>query len=384
MKRSALLLGAGALLTGCGLAATPPQTPVHSVEKIAWHPVSIPSVRWRPVSIGPEVLLNEGGQISSVLAGPSGRIYYGTSNPLADSSTIGWINPLTNRNQWAFVPKVSPLFPRGSHLTNLNLTESAYWGSVDLVVSGSHNVWYRHWGYIGGWSSNGKFVPGAYAVPGPTVHQGNLTASVNSNFTGVEVIKLMNVVSHALSLYKLPSQEAPVSMAFDPNNSHVLWLLTSTALWQLNIASGQWNEIAALGSGDFFVSLGHWGQTLWVIDANGGIGTISQASGIHWLTTLSVSPLKAVTAGTRGLWVVSLHHLSLWRPNQPLKQWSWPKLKYPDPAAKWPVQGAQTPPDWPPIPHINPGPHNTVVLGYGTWIGQARLQVKNEPTNPVH
>lgn len=363
---------AGTLLTSCTFAAKDLRPAGTNRPVKAYRTVTIPHLTWYAVTVGPQVLMAEGTQISSVLAGPDHRIYYGTQNPLADANVIGWINPSNGQSRWTTVPAVSPPFPKGSALTNLNLTESAYWGSVDLVVAGSKTVWYRHWGYLGGWDQDDRFVTGTYAIPGPTVHDGQWTASIQTSFAGQRLLRIMNLHSQSLASYSLPDHQPVVAMAFVTARTDDLWVMTSTDLWQLNGSTGQWTLLYSLPAGDFFISLGHWNTALWVVDADGKIGTIS-GHGVHWLASLPVAPLKAVTAGHNGLWVASLHHLLWWRPGHRPKTWLWPANAYPRPASQWPTTGADTPPDWPPLPHISAGPQGTLDIGYGTWVGLASL-----------
>ncbi|MDA8195438.1 MAG: hypothetical protein M0Z53_15800 [Thermaerobacter sp.] len=355
-----------------GSPPRPAASPVASIQT-----VMVPKIRWYPATLGPEVLLNEGVQISSVLAGPAGRIYYGTSNPLADTNIIGWLSPATGQNAWRAVPAVVPPFPSATSQHGLNLTQSAYWDAVDLIIAGSHNVWYRHWGYVGGWSASGRFVPGDYTIPGPTVHRGTWTAAVHTTFSGQSDVRLMNLTTRLSLVYPLPDSQPVQALAFSGTGKPTLWLMTETGLWRL-AGNGTWTLLASLPSGDFFVSLGHWSQSLWIIDANGQVGVVGTA-GIEWRNTLPLSPLEAVTAGNNGLWVVSPRHLSLWVPGRRLQSWLWPKDPYPAPASTWPTNGANTPPDWPPIPHISSGPNGTLDMGYGTWIGQASLTWRRQP-----
>ncbi|OLZ10986.1 hypothetical protein [Sulfobacillus thermosulfidooxidans] len=385
-----LILASAILLSGCHATSSQPQKKPIQTASRATRYVSMPVIQWHPVSVGPEVLLDEGTAISSVLAGPDGRIYYGTSNPLGDSTVIGWYNPQSGKNLWRTVPW-TPYFPSHSGLTasNLSLSQSAYWGAVDLIVSGAHTVWYRHWGYVGGWTNENRFVPGDYAIPGPTVHRNPYTASVYTSFQGTQLVRIMNVNTKQMQSYPLPSNATPVAIAFGHSSQHV-WLLSANTLWELNTQDNQWTPEAQAPTGDFFVSMGQFRSGLWIVDANGNIGLI-QHQQIQWIAHLSLSPIAAETAGHDGLWLASVHHLTLWLPHHAIKQWSWPKLSYPAPASTWSQHGSNTPPDWPPIPHITMGPHHVLEIGYGTDIGQAYFRAEtprslaqstSQPTSP--
>lgn len=373
--RWGIVAASAAILAGCGALPHPPsaapvQTAVRKPER-----VTVPVIQWHAVSVGPEVLLNEGTSISSVLPGPGGRIYYGTSNPLGDSSTIGWYSPESRRNIWTAVPATRDFPPQaGISAQSLNLSQSSYWGAVNLVVSGTHTVWYRHWGYVGGWTASSRFVPGDYAIPGPTVHRSNYTASVYTSFQGAQMVRLMNIRTRQMQSFALPETEDPVAIAF--GSSHNLWLLTADTLWSLNTAQALWTPAATAPGGDFFVAMGNLPRSLWIVDANGNVGFISGTDTVHWTAHLHLNPLAAQPAGPSGLWIASLHHLSLWLPGHPLRQWPWPSLAYPSPASRWPRHGAGAPPDWPPMPHLATGPHGALDMGYGTFIGQAALSTR--------
>lgn len=369
------------MINGCGTSSAPRPRSVHTALRSQRQVTMIPIVHWHPVSMGSEVLLNEGTAISSVLPGPAHRIYYGTSNPLGDSTVIGWYNPQSAHNHWTNVPQV-PYFPAHAGITasNLNMSQSSYWGSVDLVVSGSHTVWYRHWGYVGGWTSHGRFVPGDYAIPGPTVNQSLYTASVYTSFHGTRLVRIMDVKTKQMHSYPLPDNESPVDIAFGHRPDHI-WLLTANTLWELNTQTNQWSPRVQSTTGDFFVSMGHFNSRLWIVDANGNIGVI-QNQKVRWIAHTHLNPIAAATAGQNGLWMVSIHHLSLWLPHHPLSQWSWPHLRYPRPAGSWGQHGNSVPPDWPPIPHIHLGPHNVLEIGYGTYIGQAYFRARTLSVPP--
>jgi hypothetical protein len=338
--------------------------------------VLTPEIQWRPVSIGPEVLLNEGTAISSVLAGPKGRIYYGTSNPLGDTSVIGWYNFASHHNQWQDVPPTTA-FPAHAGINNaaLNISESSYWGAVDLVVSGMHTVWYRHWGYVGGWTSSNVFVPGDYAIPGPTVTFDNYTASVYTSFQGSQLLRMMHLSNRQMQSYPLPSSEDPAAIAFGKSHETV-WLLTADTLWSFNTAQDVWTPVMEAASGDFFVAMGHMGPMLWVLNADGGIAEVHSDNRVTWVAQLHLSPLSAEPDGVSGLWIASLRHLTLWIPGKPQRQWLWPTLRYPSPASQWSSSGSSAPPDWPPIPHLAVGAGHSVDIGYGTYIGQASFASK--------
>lgn len=359
------------LLTSCGIpVATGPSPQRH----VRYHEVTTPRVSWYPVDMGPEVLLGEGIQVSSVLPGPKGRIYYGTSDPLGDASSIGWYDPKTADNVVSTVPEVTPEFPKNAGLSNLSLSASAYWGAVSLVVAGQKNVWYRHWGYVGAWSSKtGKFIAGDYALPGPTVTQGAWTASVESTFSGQGQVKLMNLATKHVETVPLPDNQSVVDIALTVTPKPTVWLLSSATLWSLSIPSGSWQSVASLSSGNFFVAMGRWPSGPWIVDADGDVGRVERGQGIHWMATLSISPLAATSAGSRGLWVASPHHIALWEPHTALKTWDFPRDPYPKPASTWATSGSAEPPDWPPMANISAGPHGSVIIGYGTFIGEAKL-----------
>lgn len=368
-----LLALAATALCGCGSvhASQPHNAPIQkSLRKT--DSVLTPVIQWRSVSVGPEVLLDEGTSISTVLAGPKGRVYYGTENPLGDSSVIGWYNFSSGVNRWQDVP-ARVEFPLQANINtqSLNISQASYWGSVDLVVSGAHTVWYRHWGYVGGWTSANKFVPGDYAIPGPTVTAGRYTASVYTSFSGTQLVRIMNLLNRHIQSYPLPSSEDPVAIAFGSTHG-TIWLLTPGKLWSLNTAAGTWTPVAEAASGDFFVAMGHLDSSLWVINADGGIARI-RSGAVQWEAHLPITPLSAEPDGVSGLWIASLHHLSLWIPGQPLQQWLWPTATYPAPASHWPTTGSAAPPDWPPIPHLAVGARGTIVLGYGPYIGEASV-----------
>lgn len=356
-------------ISGCGVVTKPVVTgPLPIAYRT--HREEIPVLRWFSVPVGSEVQLNEGTSVSSVVEGPQHRIYYGTENPLADANAIGFINPHTGNRVWSTVPTVSPPFPTGAEPTNLSQNQAAYWGDVKLVVSGQHTVWYRHWGYVGGWTKSKKFVPGAYGISGPTVSEGNWTASAHATFSGNATLRVMNVPNKTMISYPLPSTEAPMAVAFSAHQ-HSVWVLTSSALWQLSRASGQWQSVATPGAADFFVAMGQASWGVWVVDANGNVDTVNPETGLQHLATLDVSPLTAVSAGGYGLWIASPNHLTLWRLHGSTQQWKWPRPVYPAPASSWPTTGQNAPPDWPPLPHLAPAPAGAVDIGYGTWVGQA-------------
>ncbi len=359
------------LVSGCGVAAKPVKSP----QPFAYHMTRevVPALRWFRVPLGTEVQLNEGTSVSSVVAGPDQRIYYGTGNPLADANVIGWINPNTGNRAWSPVPAVSPAFPANSEPTNLSQNQSAYWAQVSLVVSGQDTVWYRHWGYVGGWTKSGRFVPGAYGIPGPTVTQGSWTASAHATFDGNETLRVMDVANKAMTKYPLPSTETPIAVAFSAHQ-HWIWVLTSSVLWQLSRATGQWQSVATPSSGDFFVAMGQASWGVWIVDANGNIDTVNATGGMRRVASLDQNPLSAVSAGVHGLWIASRRHLTLWQLHGPTKQWTWPSVVYPQPASQWPTTGPHAPPDWPPLPHLATSVAGTVDIGYGTWVGQANFR----------
>ncbi|MHB1955036.1 MAG: hypothetical protein ACYCOU_14965 [Sulfobacillus sp.] len=358
------------VVAGCGWNATP----IKGSGPVALRLVREDQIalHWHPITVGPEVLLNEGTSISSILSGPDGRIYYGTGNPLADADVIGWLNPVNGQNTWASVPQVNPEFPLGTEPATLSQTQSAFWSQVDLVVSGAHTVWYRHWGYIGGWTTAQAFVPGVYGIPGPTITDGPWTASVRSTFSGAQSLRIMDVATKSISIFPLPSNQPPIDIAFG-DNAKILWLATSSELWQFSVKRGTWLPRATLSSADFFVGMGHSTMGTWVVDANGNIGLIDLQGGIRWIANLTVSPLVAIAGPDNGLWIASRHHLTLWRPGLAVQEWNWPKSVYPSPASHWPTQTLNAPPDWPPLPHLAAGPDGSLDIGYGTWIGQAQL-----------
>lgn len=360
------------LISGCGVVTKPVVT---GPLPIAYHRhrEEVPVLQWFSVPVGTEVQLNEGTSVSSVVEGPQQRIYYGTENPLADANAIGFVNPHTGNRVWSAVPTVSPPFPTGTEPTNLSQNQAAYWGAVKLVVSGQDTVWYRHWGYVGGWTKSERFVPGAYGISGPTVTEGHWTASAHATFSGNTSLRVMNVANKALTSYPLPSPESPIAVAFSAHQ-HSVWVLTSSALWQLSRASGQWQSVATPAAADFFVAMGQAPWGVFVVDANGNVDTVNPQAGLEHLATLTVSPLSAVSAGQYGLWIASRNHLTLWRLHGPVQQWKWPRPVYPAPASSWPTTGQNAPPDWPPLPHLAATSAGAVDIGYGTWVGQATFR----------
>lgn len=366
---SSLIILAAVGLAGCGIKAASP-TAHHTFRKkvsVSRKAPVKPAIRWTPVSVGSEVLLNEGTSISSIVPGPNGRIYYGTGNPLGDAASIGWINLKTQNNHVSNVPTVSPQFPQGAKVMASNVTQSSYWGQVDLVVSGSHTIWYRHWGYIGGWTVAGKFVPGTYAIPEPTVHRSHITASLRMTFTGQQSLRIFNTQSRQLQSFQAAFHQMPLGISLNPQAQQV-WVLTSNAIWRFNIRTNSWRQIALASTG-FYVAMGQWKNTIWVVNSSGRIGTITANDKIMWLGSSHTTPLTAI--GTQhSIWIAGLHHLTRWNPKQSLQQWTWPKLQYPNPAQTWAVNGTKAPPNWPPLPHLSAGPMHGVLIGYGTLIGE--------------
>lgn len=368
-------LSIGALtLTSCGVFSF-----LHSanvIRKTAASPyhAKVPVIRWHRASLGSQALLKEGTAISSVLPGPSGRIYYGTGNSFGTSNVIGWYNPDTGHSAWYRIPKVPP-FPRqsGFQTSHLTLSESTYWGAVDLIVSGNYTIWYHHWGYVGGLTTRGRFVPGDYAIVGPTAHRKVSTASIQTAFGGNPTLRVMNTENKQMLSYPMPtSLSSPVGIAFGQKTNHI-WLLDPNTLWRLNTASRQWTPVTTSAMGDFFVGMGEWHWGLWVVDANGNIDTIGNKGHLIAISHVPIHPIAAKGAGQYGIWLVSKHHLILWEPHQPIKTWSWPHLSYPVPASST-QQGLLA--DWPPLPHIQKGPHDVLDIGYGPFIGQAYFKAK--------
>lgn len=379
-RRPALWASALALtavcVSGCGglsqsagpsriAASRPPQT-------------GAPSLTWYPVNVGSPTLFAEGAQVSSVLAGPYGRIYYGTVNPLADASVIGWINPATQANHWTTVPGTEPPFPASAGLNALGAQQSAAWGGVSLVDAGTRTIWYRHWGYVGGLSvDTGHFVLGDYNIPGPTVDTAQWSVSVSTTFAGLSRVALLNNRTGRISNIPLPSSvNNPLAMALSVGTTTIpplITLMTNNTLWMLS-PGGPWTSAWNLTiPGDFFVAMGQWGSRLWTLDAN---GTIDRWVGSRLMTVghINVAPLGAVSAPGQGLWITTPHGLVLWRPHEALKTWPWPKSLYPKPASGWPTTGSSEPPDWPPATHISAGPNQSAVIGSGIWIGVATLE----------
>lgn len=362
-------------LTGCGITVAH-STHTASVRR-ASHPLSqMAHLVWYPVNVGSTTLVQDGSQISSVLAGPYGRIYYGTEDPFGNATTIGWINPTTTAHNTLTVPHLSNPFPKDANVGNLDQESDASWGSIDLVVSGSKNMWFREWGYVAGWSaSTNQLVSGDYAVPGPTAHTGDWTASINSTFSGTSQLQVMNTQTHAEHNHSVPGGVIPQSILLKVSRTHQpkVWILSGNTIWYLSpLGNGTWSPIVSVASGDFFVAMGEWGNTIWTLDANGHIATIT-AAGLTPVTTINLSPLDAVTAPGGGLWISSVNHISLWEPKHALITWVEPKNDYPAPASTWATSGSSEPPDWPPIGHIAAGAHDTVDIGEGTWIGVASL-----------
>ncbi|MCL4494670.1 MAG: hypothetical protein M1294_07600 [Firmicutes bacterium] len=380
IRFAALTVTAGAL-TGCGLFSSPHSSRTVRRVSATTRRIDVPVIKWHPVSVGGQGLLKEDTSISSVLPGPSGRIYYGTSNPLGDSNVIGWYNPENGHNGWTHVPRM-PDFPRQSvfQTNDLTLSESAYWGAVDLIVSGADTVWYRHWGYVGGLTGSGRFVPGDYAIPGPTVHKNFSTVSVHTSFDGTPQVQVMNTQTKQMQSYPMPSRSSPVAISFGQNVQHI-WLLDPNTLWELDAKTRQWTPFATSALGDFFVSMGQFHSSLWILDANGNIGAIRNGH-LRWVGHVPTHPITAETAGHNGLWLVSRHHLMLWFAHQPVRKWQWPRLSYPTSATQWSTPGSPTPSDWPPLPHILRGPHDVLDIGYGTFIGQAYFVMKTVSAAP--
>lgn len=370
-------------LSGCGFhAASPPLATVLPREPVH-HTVLVPKVQWYPVSVGNSVLLAEGAQISSVLQGRHGRVYYGTTNPWGDANVLGWLNPATLANQWTSVPAVNPPFPVNAGLNNLSPQESATWGGVSLVVSGPHNIWYRTWGYVGGWSqTTGKFIPGRYTVPGPTVTNGPWTASISSNFEGQSHLTIMSVAnSHAVRV-PVPSGSQPVSLVITGPHQGLaptVWLETTQQILKLLPGRHAWLPVATLPSNDFFVALGRWGTTLWSVDADGTVSRIGHRR-LEKVARLPLSPLNAVAAPEGGLWIVTPHRVALYEPHRPLKTWPEPSNPYTAPASKWATRGANEPPNWPPSAHLSAGTQDSAIIGEGTWVGIGKLVRKTVTT----
>lgn len=333
------------------------------------------AIHWYPVSVGPPALLAEGAQVSSVLQGPDGRIYYGTANPLADADIVGWVNPASRVSRWTQVPTVNPLFPADAGLSDLPAPEAASWGGVDLVVSGAQDVWYQHWGYVGGWTKSGKFVSGVYRIPGPTVTNNGWTAAISTTFSATSTIRIANATTNTVLVQRLPGTSSPVSVAMtntagtDPH----IWLMTQSALWQMPRPGATWQKVSSVPAGDFYVALGRWGKTVWTVDANGDVDTVGTGGIVHHVKTLAGSPLDAVAAPNRGLWIAFPHHIGWWQPGRPLKLWPLPRSTYPAPANGWSVSGSSEPPDWPPAVHISEGANQSFLIGDGTWVGVARV-----------
>lgn len=374
-RRAGILTVLASTLAGCGLGtAAPVSAPSHPHPQI--RTMWVPHVTWHPVSVGSPVLLAEGAQISSVLAGPQGRIYYGTTNPLENANVIGWINPTTGANQWTSVPSANPPFPKSAGMDNLNAQQAALWDGVSLVVSGRDTVWYRHWGYVGGWLvQSGRFTPGDYADPGPTVTDGQWTASLSTTFAGATTLRLMNLQTRAVTVHPIPPSTPPValSLANNPSGPPTIWMLSNQTVWVMPGGSTHWQSVASLEDSDFFVAMGQWGDTMWTIDADGNIDEVTQANGLSPVATVSVSPLDALSAPNGGLWIASPNHLSLWEPHQPLKSWSLPKSPYTAPASTWAISGPNEPPNWPPAAHLSQGANGSALVGIGTWIGTATV-----------
>lgn len=384
---SVVALAGLTLLSGCGLLTASPVVASNAntgharVMRTIW----VPKISWYPVSVGSPTLLDEGSQVSSVLEGPDQRIYYGTENPLGNANVLGWYNPATGSNHSVSVPPATPPFPANSGLNNLSVSQSASWGGVSLVVSGKHNVWYRHWGYVGGWSSvTGQFIAGDYAIPGPTVTEGHWTASITTTFSGASDVKLMDLSTHHVTVRSLPSGATPVALSMQQGQTGhpILWLLTNQTVWSLPWHQTSWQPIASLTSGNFFVAMGRWGQALWAVDADGNIDRVTRANGLTTIATVSVSPLHAVSAPKNGLWIVSPHRISLWEPHNALKSWSEPTSPYGTPASTWATNGPNEPPNWPPTAHLARGPQGTAIVGEGTWVGEASLVPERVPAQP--
>jgi hypothetical protein len=358
------------------LADAPPPV-VQAAGPHAW---AVPTVRWYPVTLGPPALYHEGTQISSVLMGPHQLIYYGTDNPLGDANIIGWLNPQTGANRWAAVPPVDPPFPAGSNWSSLNWRQSAAWGAVTLLVSGAHTVWYRFWGYVGGWKGTaGRFVPGLYRIEGATVHRGPWTVSLHTNFQGTSHLVVAGPRRGLVTRLALPGQSPYNAVVVSNQPRPMLWLLTDASVYRCALPSGSWQPVATLGAGDFYVAMGRWHRDIWVVDAEGHIGLVRSAGGVQWLSQLDRAPLMAVSAGSGKLWIITRHHLVWWQQHGPSRQWPLPSLAYPAPARDWPSDGPQEPPNWPPIAHIAEGPRHGAVIGYGNWIGVAGWTPRNGP-----
>ncbi len=316
--------------------------------------------------------------MSSVLAGPGGRIYYGTANPLADDAVIGWINPATQANHWTTVPGINPPFPASAGLDALDAQQSAAWGGVSLVDAGTRTIWYRHWGYVGGVTvRSGHFVSGNYSIPGPTVDTAQWSVSVSTTFAGLSRVVRLNNRTGRITVIPLPSAvNNPLAMALSGGTTTVpprITLLTNNTLWTLS-PDGHWTSAWNLTMpGDFFVAMGEWGSQLWTLDANGNIDRWAEGR-LMPAGHVNAAPLGAVSAPGQGLWITSPHGLVLWRPRAALKTWPWPKSFYPSPASGWPTTGSSEPPDWPPTSHISAGPHQSAVIGNGIWIGVAKLE----------
>ncbi len=364
-------------LAGCGgftQAAVP--TPI-KIAAARPNRTETPHVTWYPVSVGSPRLLAEGAQVSSVLSGPKGRIYYGTVNPWADAAAIGWLNPAAHVNHWTSVPSANPPFPAQSGLNALDAQQAAAWGGVSLIEAGSRTIWYRHWGYVGGWlAATARFVSGGYNIPGPTVDNAEWSVSVSSTFSGMSQIAIENNPSGRVRNIPLPnSVNNPVAIALTGGTTTVpplVTLMTNNTLFTLS-PDGHWSSAWNLSiSGDFFVAMGQWGSELWTLDAN---GNIDQWAGgrLHSVGHVRLAPLGAVSAPGQGLWIATPHDLVLWQPRSALKSWPWPQSVYPAPASSWPTTGASEPPDWPPASHISAGPHQSAIIGNGIWIGVATL-----------
>lgn len=362
-----------AALTGCGLSSSPHSpAPKGAVKQAVAHRVEVPVVHWHQVALGGQAQLKKGLAISSVLPGPSGRIYYGTANPWGSSNIIGWYSPKTGHSSWRQVPSTAA-FPRQSTLQANHLTslQSSYWGAVDLIVGGAYTIWYRHWGYVGGLTAQGHFVPGDYAVVGPTAHKNFSTVSIQTAFGQIPEVRIMNTQTKKIAFYPLPSDSSPIAVAFDQKPSHI-WLMDPNTLWRLNASTHQWTPISTAPLGGFFVSMGQFPSGLWVVNANGNIGVIRQQQHLIWIGHVPMHPIAAQTASVHGLWLASKHHLALWLHGHPVKEWSWPRLNYP-------FQGltrASSSPNWPPLPHIQEGASHVLDIGYGPFIGQAYLTTK--------
>lgn len=370
------------LLAGCGWPlGRPTAASVTPSPKPARHAVWRPEIKWYPIAVGAPVLLAEGAQVSSLLQGPRGRIYYGTTNPLGNANVIGWFNPRTLNNRWLTIPTINPLFPANAGLQDLGANQAASWGGVSLVVSGTHNVWYRSWGYVGAWSATtGQFVKGSYGVPGPTVTNGDWTASVSTTFQGISTVTLMNLQTRQALHISVPSTSTPVALALTRSavDTPIVWMATNQSLLKLLPGRTAWTPVALLPTDDFFVSLGQWGQTIWTVDANGNIARIRDNALVP-VATVPIAPLNAVTAPHGGLWIISPHRIALWEPRDPVKTWKEPVTHYTAPASTWARTGTNEPPNWPPMSHLASGSGNSALVGQGSWIGVATL-VKQEVT----